>query len=86
MYYNSGVRAPLSNAMKNEITGLEANVPFRTWDGDIKVSVPVAGKEPVVFKKQQDAILRISDILALSIINGWQVVQMLLCYSPIKQY
>ncbi|HNP22254.1 MAG TPA: ABC transporter permease [Panacibacter sp.] len=56
VYYNSGVRAPLSNAMKNEITGLEANVPFRTWDGDIKVSVPVAGKEPVVFKKQQDAI------------------------------
>ena len=57
VYYNSGVRSPMGGAVQNEITGLEAVVPFRTWDEDTKVTVPAAdGKQPAIFKKQNEII------------------------------
>jgi hypothetical protein len=56
-YRNSGVTYPMGPALKKELTGLDAVVPFRTWDDDVKVSVPVEkGKDPVVFKKQKDFV------------------------------
>ena len=56
-YHNSGVASPLPDAVRKEITGIEAVVPFRTVDEGAKVSVPVADKkEPVVFKNQSEIV------------------------------
>ena len=54
VYRNSGVTSPLGPAIKKELTGFDAVVPFRTWNGEPKISVPVANKkEPVIFKEQK---------------------------------
>jgi len=56
-YRNSGVTYPMGPALKKELTGFDAVVPFRTWDDDVKVGVPVeSGKDPVVFKKQKNFV------------------------------
>src|SRR5450432_1467942 len=55
VYRNSGVTSPMGPAMKKELAGLDAVVPFRTYDGDTKISVPIQGKrEPVIFKHQKN--------------------------------
>ena len=57
IYHNSGVPSPMGDAVRKELTGIDKAAPFYTWDGDTKVSVPVANKqEPVVFKKQKNII------------------------------
>jgi predicted permease len=57
IYHNSGVTDPMTEAVRKEVPGLEAIVPFRTWSQDVKVSVPQAGKpQPVIFKKQKDFV------------------------------
>ena len=33
IYRNSGVADPMASAVKKEVTGLDAVVPFRTWNG-----------------------------------------------------
>lgn len=74
VYRNSGVRSPLGAAMQKELTGLDAVVPFRTWDGDTKVTVPAAAtKEPGVFKKQNEIIFadkRYFDLISYQWIAG----------------
>ncbi len=56
-YRNSGVTSPLPAAIKKELTGIDAVVPFRTWSNEVKISVPSPGeKEPKVFKKQPDLV------------------------------
>jgi putative ABC transport system permease protein len=66
VYRNSGVTSPLGPAVKKELSGLDAVVPFRTYDGDTKVSVPEAGKkDPVAFRHQQDIIFANKDFLNL---------------------
>jgi putative ABC transport system permease protein len=58
VYRNSGVTSPLGPAIKKELTGLDAVVPFRTWDDDVKITVPVDGKkEPVIFKHQKNIVI-----------------------------
>ena len=65
-YYNSGVMDPLAAAVKREVTGLETVVPFRTWNGEVKLSVPVAGKDnPVIFKKQKHVVFADSNFFSL---------------------
>jgi putative ABC transport system permease protein len=55
-YHNSGVTAPMGNAARKELTGVELVVPLRTSD-DIKVSIPSGGTiQPVVFKKQKNLV------------------------------
>jgi putative ABC transport system permease protein len=57
VYHNAGVTSPLGPTITNELTGLEAVVPFRTWDGPVKITVPGASQEaPVIFKKQEDVV------------------------------
>lgn len=54
IYRNSGVCDPMGAAVAKELTGMDAVVSFRTWNGDLKVSIPAAGKTtPVVFKHQE---------------------------------
>lgn len=56
-YYNSGVHDPLPAAVKNEVTGVDAVVPFRTWNGDAKISVQQPGKnEWKIFKHQEHIV------------------------------
>src|SRR5450631_3808250 len=51
-FHNSGVTSPMGNTIRKEMTGLELVVPFRTADGDTKVSVPVTGaNQPMIYKK-----------------------------------
>jgi putative ABC transport system permease protein len=55
VYRNSGITSPMGPAVKKELTGLDAIVPFRTYDGDVKVSVPGPGnKDPKIFKHQEN--------------------------------
>ena len=57
LFPNSGVTLPMGAAVKKELTGLDAVVPFYTWDGDEKVSVsPGFKKEPVIFKHQKNIV------------------------------
>ena len=55
VYHNSGVTSPLGPAVKKELTGFDAVVPFRTAD-DMKVSIPESGKEPVIFKHGKNIV------------------------------
>ena len=53
--HSSGVQAPLSNAIRNEVTGVELTVPLMQFQGDGTAKVSVKNKTsptPVVFKKQ----------------------------------
>ncbi|MEP7317106.1 MAG: FtsX-like permease family protein [Panacibacter sp.] len=65
-YHNSGVTDPLYGAVKKEITGLDAVIPFRTWDGDAKISVTDATKkDPVIFKHEGNIIFADSNYFNL---------------------
>ena len=63
VYRNSGVTSPLGPAVKKELTGLDAVVPFRTAD-DVKASIPSA-KDPVVFKHQKNIVFVDEDYMNL---------------------
>lgn len=86
-YYNSGVPDPLDKAVRKEITGINAVIPLRTWNDDIKVSVPQNGmQQPKVFKHQENIVMADSNYFNLvnydwlsgspksSLINPYQVV------------
>ena len=64
-YHNSGVTVPMIPAVRKEVTGIDAVVPFRTWNGDAKISVPFNKKEPKVFKHQQSIIFADSNYFNL---------------------
>jgi len=53
-YRNSGVCNPMASAVKREITGIDAVVPIRNWQGGDRVGIPANNKDvPVVFKGQK---------------------------------
>ena len=57
--HTSAVPAPLSAAIQNEVTGVEATVPVMQFQGDgtAKVSIERDGSsQPAVFKKQADIV------------------------------
>ena len=56
-FRNSGITSPMGPAIRKELTGLDAVVSFRTWEDEIKVAVRYDNeKEPVIFKKQGNAV------------------------------
>ena len=63
VYRNSGVTSPMGPAIKKELTGFDAVVPFRTAD-DVKVSIPT-GKDPVIFKHQKNIVFVNEDFMNL---------------------
>jgi ABC-type antimicrobial peptide transport system permease subunit len=65
VYRNSGVTDPMPAAIRNEVTGLNAVVPFRTWNDDANISVPVSKKEPNLFKHQKNIIFADSNYFNL---------------------
>jgi putative ABC transport system permease protein len=57
--HNAGVQAPLSNAIQNEVTGVDLTVPLRQLQGDGTAKVSIENKSeavPLVFKKQDKII------------------------------
>jgi putative ABC transport system permease protein len=66
VYRNSGITSPMGQAVKRDLTGLDAVVPFRTYDGDIKVTVPNTGsKEPSIYKHRQNIVFANEDFMNL---------------------
>jgi len=66
VYRNSGVTSPLGPAVKKALTGIDAVVPFRTYEGDTKVTVPIVKKEePIVFKHQKNIVFVNGDFMNL---------------------
>ena len=56
-FHSSAIADAMPAAVKNEITGIENVVPFRTWNDDVKISVPVkTNNNIVVFKKQKNIV------------------------------
>ncbi len=57
--HSTGVQAPLSNAVQNEVTGVELTVPLMQFQGDATAKVSIAKKSeaaPLVFKNQRNII------------------------------
>jgi predicted permease len=57
--HSTGVQAPLSNAIQNEVTGVELTVPLMQFQGDATAKVSIAKKgeaAPLLFKKQDNII------------------------------
>jgi ABC-type antimicrobial peptide transport system permease subunit len=64
---NGGVSAPVGNAVKNEVSGLEASVAFHQYNNDVKV-VPVIDKRDEtksVFKDQDNIIFTTGDFFRI---------------------
>ncbi|MCW3118973.1 MAG: FtsX-like permease family protein [Chitinophagaceae bacterium] len=67
VYRNSGVCDPMGSGVRRELTGLDAVISIRTWDGNAKISVPVAGKnDPIVFKNQKNIVFADSNYFNLT--------------------
>ncbi len=57
--HSTGVQAPLSNAVQNEVTGVDLTVPVMQFQGDATAKVSILNNKnaaPVTFKKQSDII------------------------------
>jgi putative ABC transport system permease protein len=66
LYHNSGVPCPMAAGVRKELTGLEQVVSFRTWDSDVKVTIPAANNKPAaVFKKQASIVFADSNYFRL---------------------
>ncbi len=65
VYRNPGVADPMAAAIHKEVTGLDATAPFRTWNGDAKISVSVDKKQPKIFKHQKNIIFADSNYFNL---------------------
>ena len=57
VYHNSGVTSPMASAVSKEVSGLDAVVPFRKWDWDAKISVPVSNKNKFNIFKHEKGIV-----------------------------
>lgn len=65
-YYNSGVADPMPAAVQKEVTGLEAVVPFRTWNGSVKIGIDKAkGKDQTIYKKENNIVFADSNYFKL---------------------
>lgn len=65
-YYNSGVCNPMAEAVKQQVTGIETVVPFRTWGRLDKVVVTQAGKKELnTFKRQEHFVFADSNYFSL---------------------
>lgn len=64
--HGAAVPAALPNAIRNEVTGVQANVPIMTFQGDANVDVVAARSgKPEVFKKQTDVVFTVNDYFQL---------------------
>lgn len=55
--HNSGVPAPLSEAVAKEVAGAKDIIAFRKFNGDPKVAAPRKGEKPFTIRHQKNIIL-----------------------------
>jgi len=65
--HSAAVPSPLSSAIQNEVTGIDATVPVMQFHGDAtaKVSIPGNSENPVIYKKQSDIVFTNQQYLQL---------------------
>lgn len=65
--HSAGVPSPLSSAIQNEVSGIDATVPVMQFQGDAtaKVSIPGNSENPVIYKKQSDIVFTNQQYLQL---------------------
>jgi putative ABC transport system permease protein len=64
--FGAAVPAALPNAIQNEVTGVDANVPVMTFQGDATVNVAaIRNNKTEVFKKQTDVVFTNNDYFKL---------------------
>lgn len=65
--HSAAVPSPLSSAIQNEVTGIDATVPVMQFQGDAtaKVSIPGNSENPVIYKKQSDIVFTNQQYLQL---------------------
>lgn len=57
VYRNSGITSPMGPAVARELTGLDAVVPFRTWNGSPKITrSPLGSNDTAAFKNQNGVV------------------------------
>ncbi len=96
--HSAGVPAPLSNALQQEVSGVELTVPIMQFQGDASAKVTIqrsGAAQPIVLKKQTGIVFTnpqyfsllpyqwVAGSAASSLINPFQVV---LTESRAKQY
>ena len=65
-FHSSAIPDAMPAALKNEIASIDEVVPFRTWNDDVKISVPVKpGSKLIVFKKQKNIVFANEDYFKL---------------------
>src|SRR5476651_2331663 len=55
-YHNSGVPAPVGEAVRSELTGIETVAAFHQHNSETKVTIPGNTKQPLVLKNQENLI------------------------------
>ena len=65
--HSAGIQAPLSNAIRSEVTGVALNVPVMQFQGDSKVQVNIVkdSSKTIVIKKQEGIIFTNDDYFSL---------------------
>jgi putative ABC transport system permease protein len=64
--YSNGVPAPLSNAIMNEVTGVDLTVPVMQFQGDATANVSaIRSNKPELFRKQPDIIFTVNEYFSL---------------------
>lgn len=66
--YSAGVQAPLADAVRTEITGVETTVPVMQFQGDATAKVSIANKQtdkPTVFKNHAKIVFTNADYFSL---------------------
>ena len=64
--HGAAIPAPIPNAIKNEVTGVDATVPVMQFQGESNVKVEVVRNNRLeVFKKQPDVVFTVNDYFEL---------------------
>jgi putative ABC transport system permease protein len=64
--FSAAVPAPLPNAIRNEVTGVDVTVPVMQFQGDATANVSaILANRSVLFKKQEDIVFTVNDYFNL---------------------
>ena len=64
--HGAAIPATLPNAIQNEVTGIDANVPVMQFQGDATVNVTaIRSNKPELFKKQPDVVFTVNSYFQL---------------------
>jgi putative ABC transport system permease protein len=55
-FKNSGVPAPMPEAVRKEVTGLETVTAFHVYDAAVKVTIPAGNGKEQIYKRERDIV------------------------------